>query len=463
MSSFISLFDLFKIGVGPSSSHTVGPLRAAADFRDSLTRADQLAATRRIVVRLVGSLAHTGVGHHTDRAVIWGLSGLEPETFDRAFAERALELAFVEQVVDLGAGPLPFDMSTDLIFDRDRPVGLHPNELVLEAYDGSGALLHRETYFSVGGGFIATIEDLTANPIASIGATVPHPFSSSRELLRRCREHQLSVADVVRANELTVRTAEELSAGVDRIWSVMDDCIERGLAAEGVLPGGLDVRRRASALGRRLEAGGPPHKGRPTPGITDWVHCWAMAVNEENADGGRVVTAPTNGAAGIIPSVLRYYHRFIRDDDDVRGANETFFLTATAVGILFKTNASISGAEVGCQGEVGVASSMAAAGLAAIFGGTSAQVEHAAEIAIEHHLGLTCDPVGGLVQVPCIERNGFGASTAISAARLAMHESGDHRVTLDQAIATMRQTGLDMHTHYKETSLGGLAVSYVEC
>jgi len=464
--AFISVFDLFKIGVGPSSSHTMGPMKAAAKFRASLAETGLLTAVDRVTVRLFGSLAHTGRGHHSDRAVMWGLSGISAEAFDPERAERVLEDAWVRQrlfIDDRPAG-IRFDPGTDLVFDRDREIGLHPNELALEAFSASGQLLSQATFYSIGGGFIATPQDLATSPIASIDERVPHPFRSGQDLVDRCRLTGMSIEQIVFENESTVRSPDEIHRGLRDIWEVMQSCIRRGLETDGELPGGLSVRRRAAALSRKLANGAPSMRGRPTSTTLDWVHCWAMAVNEENAAGGRVVTAPTNGAAGIIPAVLRYYHEFIRESDvDPRAANATFLLTAGAIGILFKRNASISGAEVGCQGEVGTAASMAAGGLTALLGGTPAQIEHAAEIAIEHNLGLTCDPIAGLVQVPCIERNGFGAAKAISAARLAMHEDGTHRVSLDRAIETMRQTGLDMSSKYKETSLGGLAVSYIEC
>ena len=464
--AFVSVFDLFKIGVGPSSSHTVGPMRAARAFCDALAESGLITDVARIEAHLLGSLAHTGRGHHTDRAILWGLSGLEPRSFDPAEAERVLEEAWLHRRLRLRADApmIAFDPSTDLVFDRDREVGLHPNELGFRASSASGQLLSTATFYSVGGGFIATPQDLVHNPMASIEERVPFPFRSGHELLTMCRERGLTIEDVVAENERTVRSDPEIDREIEAIWAAMHGCIQRGLQLEGELPGELSVRRRAAALHRKLRSGEKTMRGRSPLGPSDWVHCWAMAVNEENAAGGRVVTAPTNGAAGIIPAVLMYFHEFVREtEDDFRAACRTYLLTAGAIGVLFKRNASISGAEVGCQGEVGAASSMAAAGLTALLGGSPSQIEHAAEIAIEHHLGLTCDPIGGLVQVPCIERNGFGATKAISAARLAMLEDGSHRVSLDRAIETMRQTGLDMSSKYKETSLGGLAVSYIEC
>jgi len=464
--AFISVFDLFKIGVGPSSSHTVGPMCAAGAFRRALRDRGMAKATARVCVQLFGSLAHTGRGHHTDRAVIWGLAGLEPRTFDPSDGKRILDRANRRGrlVIDDDGREIDFDPERDIVFDRGREVGLHPNELSFKAFSAGGQLLSEATYYSVGGGFIATPSDLASNPIASIDESVPYPFHSAKELLATCEATGLSIPELVFANERAVRTEDEIRRALAEIWDAMRSCIERGSSIDGHLPGGLSVRRRAAALHRKLSSGGTHPKGRPVPNPMDWVHCWAMAVNEENAAGGRVVTAPTNGAAGIVPAVLMYYHELVREPEiDVQSANETFFLTASAIGVLFKRNASISGAEVGCQGEVGAAASMAAGGLTALLGGTNSQIEQAAEIAIEHNLGLTCDPVGGLVQVPCIERNGFGAAKAVGAARLAMYEDGDHRVSLDRAIATVRATGFDMSSKYKETSLGGLAVSYIEC
>lgn len=460
--SFISTFELFKVGVGPSSSHTVGPMRAALAFRRELE--PSLGAVHTVQIRLFGSLAHTGKGHHTDRAVLWGLCGLEPQAFDATRADEVLARVAAGQLPLSPDHPIAFESARDLVFDRARPVGPHPNELRLEALDAMGELLLEQTWFSVGGGFISRPEDLGAQANPSSGARIPFVYSNGEQLLKLARSERRSIAELVRENELSVRRESEVAQGLERIWTVMSACIDRGLATEGVLPGGLSVQRRAAKLHRALSRATVGMKGRPQPNVSDFVMCWAMAVNEENAAGGEVVTAPTNGAAGVVPAVLRYYFEFVDDGSDPLAQTlETFFFTASAIGTLLKLNASISGAEVGCQGEVGSAASMAAAGLCALLGGTPAQVEQAAEIAIEHNLGLTCDPVGGLVQVPCIERNGFGAVKAISAARLAMHEDGDHRVTLDQVIETMLQTGRDMSEKYKETSLGGLAVRFVEC
>ncbi|MGF1510036.1 MAG: L-serine ammonia-lyase [Myxococcota bacterium] len=462
--AFISTFDLFRVGVGPSSSHTVGPMRAAATFLDGLKQRGLDRRVHRIEVRLIGSLAHTGRGHRTDHAALWGLSGQTPEEFDAARGEAILEAAYVQGKLSLGLGfDIPFSPERDLIFDLDAELTVHPNEIRFSAH-GRDGLLWEQRYFSIGGGFISTHDGAQSQVVASIEERVPFPFTSAAQLLEHTRAHQISIAEVVKANELTVQSLQDMSDRIQKLYAVMVQCIERGISTTGILPGGLQVRRRAPELYRRLLAAEPVGRGRPSAPDLDWVHMWAMAVNEENAAGGQVVTAPTNGAAGIIPAVLQYCHRFVFDGEvDPAEVNEVFLFTAAAIGILFKRNASISGAEVGCQGEVGAASSMAAAGLCAVRGGTPQQVENAAEIAIEHSLGMTCDPVNGLVQVPCIERNGFGAAKAISAARLALLGDGVHHVSLDQAIRTMRQTGLDMSSKYKETSLGGLAVTFTEC
>ncbi|MEM1024469.1 MAG: L-serine ammonia-lyase [Myxococcota bacterium] len=460
--SFISVFDLFKVGVGPSSSHTMGPMVAGRSFIESLGPA--LNEVDRVEARLVGSLAHTGRGHHTDQAVLWGLSGLRAEDLQPARAQAVLEAAYTRSELVLGGQrPIRFETARDLVFDCEAEVSIHPNELRFLAFDKAGALLGEGTYFSIGGGFIATHDELVREVVASIEVPVPFPFKSGAELLAQAKDSGLSIAALVAANELEVRSEAKLHAGLARIGQVMNDCIDRGLRTEGILPGGLEVRRRASTLMRRLEDRSPEDPAGPVTHM-DYVHLWAMAVNEENAAGGQVVTAPTNGAAGIVPAVLRYHFtRLELAEAQGRQATRDYLLTASAIGSLFKRNASISGAEVGCQGEVGAASSMAAGGLCALMGGSPAQIENAAEIAIEHSLGLTCDPIGGLVQVPCIERNGFGAVKAIGAARLALLGDGSHRVSLDQAISTMRQTGFDMHAKYKETALGGLAVTFVEC
>jgi len=451
----LSVFDLFKVGIGPSSSHTVGPMWAAYRFARSLAGLP----VHRVRTELYGSLALTGRGHATDKAILLGLSGEQPDRIDSSTVEPLVEDIHVTSTLLLGkVQRIAFHERTDLIFHYQESLPYHPNGMAFTAYDINGATLHSDRYYSVGGGFIVS-EAETTNPRA-VGASVEvaNPFCSATELLAIGRREQCSIAEVVRRNEQTWRTAEETDAGIDRIWAVMQSCIERGCQQGGILPGGLNVRRRAQGLYRTLH----DHPTNDPLAVLDWVSLFALAVNEENAAGGQVVTAPTNGAAGVIPAVLMYYHRF------VPGANaegiRTFFLTSAAIGMLYKQNASLSAAEMGCQGEVGVACSMAAAGLAAVMGGTNEQIENAAEIGMEHNLGLTCDPIGGLVQVPCIERNTMGAAKAINAARLAvLHGDGTHRVPLDRVIEAMRQTGVDMQSKYKETSLGGLAVNVVEC
>ena len=452
----ISVFDLFKVGIGPSSSHTVGPMRAAASFA---ARAARLAPAR-VTVTLYGSLAWTGHGHATDRAVVLGIAGEAPDTVDPDRADAILAaVASGPGPLPLGGGrPVPFSWQQDIVFDRETQPPRHPNTLRFAAHGADGALLAEERWCSVGGGFV--VREDAMDDGAGAGASVPHPFTDAADLLARADGAGLSIAELVMANECALRPRAEVEAHLDRVSTVMLSCIERGLAAQGELPGGLKVRRRAPAIHARLEAARHANL-RPAHEIMDHVSVFAMAVNEENAAGGRVVTAPTNGAAGVVPAVLRYYRDFCHGA--TKEGVDTFLLTAAAIGALYKMNASISGAEVGCQGEVGVACSMAAAGLAAALGGTNAQIENAAEIGMEHHLGMTCDPVGGLVQIPCIERNAFGAVKAINAASLALHGDGTHRVSLDQVIATMRQTGADMHSKYKETSQGGLAVNFVEC
>ena len=457
---FLSVFDMFKIGIGPSSSHTMGPMVAAARFLDHLrAQPFQVAGLR---ASLHGSLAFTGVGHATDRAVILGLAGFEPDTYDADRAEAELTRIHAEGTVQPeGFEPLTLRPKTDVIFDYGPNLDGHPNGLILSGLDAQGDVLVSVTYYSVGGGFVLTEEELAADQSSEPApSNVPYPFGSAAEMLDMTRKSGLSIADLKRRNERSQSNGAGLETGLDRIWSVMNDCIDRGLEAEGEQPGGLGVKRRARAIHQRLlEERGlnlmAPHK------INDWMATYAMAVNEENAAGGQVVTAPTNGAAGVVPAVIRYWL------DHVPGASQKnvgdFLLTAAAVGGLIKYNASISGAECGCQAEVGSASAMAAAGLAAVLGGTPEQIENAAEIALEHHLGMTCDPVKGLVQIPCIERNGLGAIKAVSAASLALRGDGTHRVPLDAAIETMRQTGDDMHSKYKETSLGGLAVNVPNC
>jgi L-serine dehydratase len=463
---FLSVFDVFKIGVGPSSSHTMGPMVAAGRFLDLLRGgADPVpgsGAPARIGARLHGSLAFTGKGHATDRAVMLGLAGFVPESFDAARAEAALAtLRATGRVEPPGLPALAFDPEHDVVFDYGPALPGHANGLVLSAWDGSGNLHMSETYYSVGGGFVLTARELERPPRGDSGPEIPYPFATAAEMLAMARESGLTIAAMKRANERVHRSAAALDAGIGRIWDVMAACINRGLAApEAELPGGLRVRRRAGAIHDRLQA----ERGRNLTAphtINDWIAVYAIAVNEENAAGHQVVTAPTNGAAGVVPATIRYWL------DHVPGATAAgvpdFLLTAAAVGGLIKANASISGAEVGCQGEVGSAAAMAAAGLAAVLGGTPPQIENAAEIALEHHLGMTCDPIAGLVQAPCIERNGLGAIKAVSAASLALRGDGRHLVSLDACIETMRQTGRDMDHKYKETSLGGLAVNVPAC
>jgi len=461
---FLSVFDIFKIGVGPSSSHTMGPMVAAARFLDLLRDGREAipgaGAPASVRCTLHGSLAFTGKGHATDRAVVLGLAGFAPDRFD---ADRAAEaeanLAQDRTLRPDGLPPLAFDPATDVVFDYGPPLEGHANGLVLEAFDARGDLHLRETYYSVGGGFVLTERELARRDEDDGPVHVPFPFANAAQMLCMAHESGMSIAEMKRVNERARGTAD-LEHGLARIWTVMDDCIDRGLAEDGILPGGLNLRRRARRIHEALKAEHGRNLAAPHT-INDWISVYAMAVNEVNADGGQVVTAPTNGAAGVVPAVLKYYL------DHVPGASRDkineFLLTAAAVGGLIKTNASISGAEVGCQGEVGSASAMAAAGLAAVLGGTPEQVENAAEIALEHHLGMTCDPIRGLVQAPCIERNGLGAIKAVSAASLSLRGDGRHLVSLDACVETMRQTGRDMSEKYKETSQGGLAVNVPEC
>ncbi|HEY1117647.1 MAG TPA: L-serine ammonia-lyase, partial [Acidimicrobiales bacterium] len=441
----VSVVDLFSIGIGPSSSHTVGPMRAARRFAVALAEHDLLDEAIAVRVELYGSLAATGRGHGTDRAVLLGLEGHEPETVEPDLADCVLARVTDRQRLRLlGRHQIRFSPAADLVLDARTTLPRHPNGMRFTAYDARGAVLRQTTSYSVGGGFVVD-EDEPA-PAAVADADVPYPFASGTALLALCASRGLAISDVMLANERAVRSEDEVLDHLDRVWAVMQECVETGCRTEGVLPGGLGVRRRAPDLLRRLceDAGDDPLR------TLDWIDLFALAVNEQNAGGGRVVTAPTNGAAGIIPAVLHYYVRFCpgADADGVR----RFLLTAAAIGSLYQRNASISGAEVGCQGEVGSASSMAAAGLCEVLGGTPAQVENAAEIAMEHNLGLTCDPVGGLVQVPCIERNAMAAVKAVNAVRRALAGAGEHVVSLDQVIATMRETGADMATKYKETS-----------
>ncbi len=460
----ISAFDLFKIGIGPSSSHTVGPMRAARLFVAGLQNQGVLAQVARVHCGLHGSLGATGKGHGSDTAVLLGLAGHEPETVPiESVAAIVAEIRGTAHIRLLGQHEIGWNEREDLSFYR-QPLPFHANGMRLQAWDAVGGLLVERVYYSVGGGFVVT-DELAADgsrqkTIAPDTTALPIPFRSGDELLQRCREHGLSVAGVMRANEAHWRSEGEVRDGLLNIWAVMQACVVRGCQTEGVLPGGFKVKRRAPQLFKDLTS--HPEKALTDPlAVLDWVNLYALAVNEENAAGGRVVTAPTNGAAGIVPAVLHYYRRFVPAATD-EGVVD-FLLTAAAIGILYKENASISGAEVGCQGEVGVACSMAAGALCAVLGGTPEQVENAAEIGMEHHLGLTCDPVGGLVQIPCIERNAIASVKAINAARMALRGDGSHFVSLDKVIKTMRETGADMKTKYKETARGGLAVNIVEC
>jgi L-serine dehydratase len=457
MSRLIGVFDLFRVGLGPSSSHTVGPMRAARAFLDNAAPLKGRAA--RLVVKLYGSLAWTGKGHGTDIAVLAGLAGMVPADADPDAVHALPAQVRKTGVVDMpGLGILPFDPDRDILFDRLTPVREHPNTMSFRVDDANGATLLKERWLSVGGGFVLREGDALA--AEDEAAPLPYPFRTGVEMLALCARHGLGVAELQFANECAIRPASAVRAHIAHVAAAMDSCIDRGLAGDGMLPGGLKVRRRAHTLAARIAEKRRRNAGASTEAM-DHASLWAIAVNEENAAGGRVVTAPTNGAAGVIPAVLRYWRSYY-PDAPAEGV-ESFLLAAAAVGALAKTNASISGAEVGCQGEVGVACAMAAAGLASALGGTPAQVENAAEIGLEHHLGMTCDPIGGLVQIPCIERNAMGAVKAINAASLALSGDGTHRVSLDEVIATMRQTGLDMHDKYKETSQGGLAVHVTEC
>ncbi|MCF8484612.1 MAG: L-serine ammonia-lyase [Rhodobacteraceae bacterium] len=458
---FLSVFDMFKVGIGPSSSHTMGPMVAAARFVDRL-RASPFQA-HGLRASLHGSLAFTGVGHATDRATILGLAGFLPETYDAQKAEAALhDIRITRQITPPGLGPMRFDPERDLSFDYGPALPGHANGMILRATDAQGDVILQETYYSIGGGFVLTAAELDAagETKKTSRAAVPYPFDTADEMLRMARESGLSIAAMKRANELKFRSASDLDQGIARIWDVMNACISRGMEREGILPGGLKVRRRAKGIHDQLLAERGLNMTAPHT-INDWMSLYAMAVNEENAAGGQVVTAPTNGAAGVVPAVIRYWLDHVPGAAPSRVAE--FLLTAAAIGGLCKHNASISGAECGCQAEVGSAAAMGAAGLCAVLGGTPEQVENAAEIALEHHLGMTCDPVKGLVQVPCIERNGLGAIKAVSAASLSMRGDGQHLVSLDVCIETMRQTGRDMHEKYKETSLGGLAVNVPNC
>jgi len=458
----VSTFDLYKIGIGPSSSHTVGPMRAAARFAEHhLAEAGRLQDVARVRAEVFGSLALTGRGHGTDKAVLMGLEGHWPNAIDPDIIPSALERIRSEKRINLhGQHPIAFDEKRDLVMNKRQKLPFHTNGMRFAAFDAAGLEIATRDYYSVGGGFVVNQDEAAEDRIVADTTVVAHPFSSGDELIQRATDYGISIADLMFENEQAWRSAEEIRQGLRELWRAMQDCVARGILQTGTLPGGLHVTRRAPSLHAELSSK-PEAAMRDPLTVLDWVNLYALAVNEENAAGGRVVTAPTNGAAGIIPAVLHYYDRFCP------AANEQgvfdFLLTASAVGILYKENASISGAEVGCQGEVGVACSMAAAGLTAALGGTPGQIENAAEIGMEHNLGLTCDPIGGLVQIPCIERNAMGAVKAINASRMALRGDGKHKVSLDKVIRTMRDTGRDMQDKYKETSRGGLAVNVIEC
>ena len=456
----LSVFDLFKIGIGPSSSHTVGPMRAAARFAQGLQRDQLLSATHRVKVELYGSLGATGKGHGSDKAVIFGLLGELPDSIDtRTIDSRLAAIRTSGGLALLGEKTIAFVEKEHLSMIR-KPLDFHPNGMIFRAFDSAGLQLCSREYYSVGGGFVVEEQTAGADRLVEDQRPLTYPFTTSKQLLEQCAQNNLSISQLMLTNESAWRPEAETRSGLLAIWQVMQDCVSAGCRNEGIMPGGLKVKRRAAALHRQL-CQHPEAAMRDALTVLDWVNLYALAVNEENACGGRVVTAPTNGAAGIVPALLHYYMRFIP------GANEDgvvrFLLTAAAIGILYKENASISGAEVGCQGEVGVACSMAAGALCEVLGGSVQQVENAAEIGMEHNLGLTCDPIGGLVQVPCIERNAMGSVKAINAARMAMRGDGQHFVSLDKVIRTMRQTGADMKSKYKETARGGLAVNIVEC
>jgi L-serine dehydratase len=450
-----SLFDLFKIGIGPSSSHTVGPMRAARRFVVELEAVELLQETARVMVELYGSLALTGHGHGTDRAILLGLLGEQPDRVDPAAIDGIVKQVREEHALSLlGKHAVPFEEASDLLWHRAETLPVHPNGMRYTAFDASGGVLRQQIFYSIGGGFIRAEGEEVAS---GASAKIPYPFQSAAELMEVAERNRLSIWELILANESVARSEAKVRAGIQSIWTTMQHCAERGLTTEGTLPGGLNVRRRAPEMRAKLlrkQAGDPLAP-------MDWLTLYAIAVNEENAAGGRVVTAPTNGAAGVIPAVAHYYRNFVPGADD-EGILR-YFLAAAAVGILYKENASISGAEVGCQGEVGVACSMAAGGLVAAMGGSNEEVEHAAEIAMEHNLGMTCDPIGGLVQIPCIERNAMGAVKAVNACRISMNETGTHKISLDQIIETMYRTGLDMQSRYKETSQAGLALNIIEC
>ncbi|WP_121719545.1 L-serine ammonia-lyase [Streptomyces sp. E2N171] len=453
----ISVFDLFSIGIGPSSSHTVGPMRAARMFARRLRNEDLLDSVASVRAELYGSLGATGHGHGTPKAVLLGLEGDSPRTVDVESAdERVEKIKDRGRIRLLGEHEIGFAYDDDLVLHRRKALPYHANGMTLWAYDASGAELLAKTYYSVGGGFVVDEDAVGADRIVLDDTVLKYPFRTGDELLRLTKETGLSISALMLENERAWRTEEEIREGLLEIWRVMRACVERGMTREGILPGGLKVRRRAATTARKLRS-----EGDPQALAMEWITLYAMAVNEENAAGGRVVTAPTNGAAGIIPAVLHYYMNFVPGADEEGVVR--FLLAAGAIGMLFKENASISGAEVGCQGEVGSACSMAAGALAEVLGGSPEQVENAAEIGMEHNLGLTCDPVGGLVQIPCIERNGMAAVKAVTAARMAMRGDGSHKVSLDKVIKTMKETGADMSVKYKETARGGLAVNIIEC
>ncbi len=457
-----SVFDLFKIGIGPSSSHTVGPMVAGGRFLAELKDHGLFDTVHRVSARLHGSLAFTGKGHASDVAILLGLCGEKPDTIEPDAVAGIIEEIRSSGMLTLGTEKIvSFVESRDLVFDYEVTLPDHSNGMCLYAYDARDDCIHQSIYYSIGGGFVASEEEMSADRVEAVPEiAIPYDYSTADELLRMGELSDKTFAEMVFSNECATRTHDEVLAGLDHIWKTMRDCMDRGLEAEGLLPGGLNVKRRAKVLHNGLEDNSSRNMAMPHE-CMDWISLWAIAVNEENASGGRIVTAPTNGAAGVIPAVIRYYESMCPGADRI-GIHD-FLLTAAAVGILIKMNASISGAEAGCQGEVGSACAMAAGGLAAALGGTNAQVENAAEIGLEHHLGMTCDPVGGLVQIPCIERNAMGAVKAINAASLALQGDGEHYVSLDTVIETMRQTGEDMQSKYKETSQGGLAVNVVAC
>ncbi len=458
----VSVFDLFKIGIGPSSSHTVGPMRAAARFAERwVIERDNLAQVKRVRCELFGSLAHTGRGHGTDKAVILGLEGELPDSVDvDKIAERLVAIRNNKTIRLMGKHEIGFDEKYDLAFNKRQKLPFHSNGMRFTAFGDEDKILATRDYYSVGGGFVVNQDEAAEDRIVADTTELPYPFKTGDALLKICEESAITIAQVMFENEKVWRSEDEIKQGLRKIWRAMQACVSRGTREAGVLPGGLKVQRRAPKLLHQLLS--KPEAGLKDPlTILDWVHLYALAVNEENAAGGRVVTAPTNGAAGIIPAVMHYYDKFCPNSNEE--GIFTFLLTAAAIGILYKENASISGAEVGCQGEVGVACSMAAGGLTAALGGSVLQIENAAEIGMEHNLGLTCDPIGGLVQIPCIERNAMGSVKAISASRMALQGDGKHRVSLDKVIKTMRDTGRDMQDKYKETSRGGLAVNVIEC